>query len=119
VDPLKVEGQVDLSRNLQIATTFIDSSGMCIFIAFAIMDQPETFQALLDMFTAFSGVEMTGDDVVAMGKRILSVERDFNKRAGFTNHHDRLPRYFSIEPVAPHNLTFMVPDEELDQVFNW
>jgi len=34
VDPLKPEGQVDLSRNLQIATAFIDSTGMLFhFIA--------------------------------------------------------------------------------------
>lgn len=119
VDPLKTEGQVDLSRNLQIATAFIDSSGMCLFIAFAIMDQPETFQALLDMMNAFYGLNMTGDDVVALGKKVLSVERDFNKRAGFTAQHDRLPRYFTTEPVAPHNITFKVTDEELDEVFNW
>jgi aldehyde:ferredoxin oxidoreductase len=119
VDPLKPEGQVELSRNLQIATAAIDSTGMCLFIAFAIMDQPETFQALLDMLNAFYGANMTGDDVVALGKKVLSVERDFNKRAGFTAQHDRLPRYFYTEPVAPHNITFKVKDEELDQVFNW
>jgi aldehyde:ferredoxin oxidoreductase len=119
VDPLKPEGQVELSRNLQIATAAIDSTGMCLFIAFAIMDQPETFQALLDMLNAFYGLNMTGDDVVALGKKVLSIERDFNKRAGFTAHHDRLPRYFINEKVAPHNITFQVTDEELDQVFNW
>ncbi len=119
VDPLKPEGQVELSRNLQIATAAIDSTGMCLFIAFAIMDQPETFQALLDMLNAFYGASMTADDVVALGKKVLSVERDFNKRAGFTAQHDRLPRYFYTEPVAPHNITFKVKDEELDQVFNW
>ena len=119
VDPLKPEGQVELSRNLQIATAAIDSTGMCLFIAFAIMDQPDTFQAFLDMLNAFSGLNMTGDDVVALGKKVLSVERDFNKRAGFTAQHDRLPRFFSTETVAPHNITFKVTDEELDQVFNW
>jgi aldehyde:ferredoxin oxidoreductase len=41
---LKPEGQVELSRNLQIATAAIDSTGMCLFIAFAILDQPENLQ---------------------------------------------------------------------------
>ncbi|GAM11453.1 tungsten-containing aldehyde ferredoxin oxidoreductase [Geobacter sp. OR-1] len=119
VDPLKTEGQVELSRNLQIATAAIDSTGMCLFIAFAIMDQPETFQALLDMLGSFYGIEMTGDDVVALGKKVLSAERDFNTRAGFTKHHDRLPRFFYTDPIAPHNQVFSVPDEEIDQLFNW
>jgi aldehyde:ferredoxin oxidoreductase len=119
VDPLKTEGQIELSRNLQIATAAIDSTGMCLFIAFAILDQPETFQALLDMLGSFYGITMTGDDVVALGKKVLTAERDFNTRAGFTKHDDRLPRFFYTEPVAPHNLTFMMKDEELDEVFNW
>jgi aldehyde:ferredoxin oxidoreductase len=119
VDPLKTEGQVALSRDLQIATAAIDSTGMCLFIAFAIMDQPETFQALLDMLNAFYGTNLTGDDVVALGKKVLSAERDFNKRAGFTAAHDRLPRFFYNDPIAPHNQTFTMKDEELDDVFNW
>ena len=119
VDPLKTEGQVELSRNLQIATAAIDSTGMCLFIAFAIMDQPETFQAMLDMLNAFYGTELTGDGVVALGQKVLSAERDFNKRAGFTKAHDRLPRYFYTDPIAPHNQVFSVTDEDLDTVFNW
>ncbi len=119
VDPLKPEGQVELSRNLQIATAAIDSTGMCLFIAFAILDQEETFQALLDMINAFSGQSLTADDVTALGKQVLKVERDFNRAAGFTSKDDRLPDYFTKETLPPHNVTFAVKDEDLDQVFNW
>ena len=53
------------------------------------------------------------------GKKILSIERDFNKKAGFTKESDRLPRFFKREAVGPHNVTFDIPDEQLDMVFNW
>jgi aldehyde:ferredoxin oxidoreductase len=119
VDALKPEGQVELSRNLQIATAAIDSTGMCLFIAFAILDQPETFQALLDLLGSFGGQKLTGDDVVGLGKSILKMERDFNTKAGFTKEMDRLPDYFKKEKLPPHNVTFMVTDSELDQVYNW
>jgi aldehyde:ferredoxin oxidoreductase len=119
VDPLKPQGQVELSRNLQIATAAVDSTGMCLFIAFAVLDQPETFQALIDLLNAFYGLSLTGDDVTALGKEVLSIERDFNKRAGFTAAHDRLPLYFKREKLDPHGVVFTVTDEELDQVFNW
>jgi aldehyde:ferredoxin oxidoreductase len=119
VDPLKPEGQVELSRNLQIATAAIDATGFCLFIAFAILDQPETFQAMLDLVGAFTGSPLTGDDVTALGQSILDNERDFNARAGFTAKDDRLPEYFKNEALPPHNVTFQVSDEELDQVFNW
>jgi aldehyde:ferredoxin oxidoreductase len=119
VDPLKPEGQIELSRNLQIATAAIDSTGMCLFIAFAILDQPDTFQALLDLLSSFHGTDLTADGVTELGKKILTMERDFNKQAGFTAQHDRLPRFFKSEALAPHNIKFQVNDEDLDQVFNW
>ncbi|HOI73023.1 MAG TPA: aldehyde ferredoxin oxidoreductase C-terminal domain-containing protein [Syntrophales bacterium] len=119
VDPLQVEGQVELSRNLQIATAAIDSTGMCLFIAFAVLDQPETFQALVDLLNSFYGLSLTGDDVSALGRKILDMERDFNRRAGFAKEHDRLPRFFTRESLNPHNMTFMVKDADLDRVFDW
>ena len=119
VDPLKPEGQVELSRNLQIATAAIDSTGMCLFIAFAILDQPETFEAMVDLVNAFFGLNMTADDVNELGMSVLRHERDFNARAGFTSKQDRLPAFMTKEPLPPHNITFMVKDEELDQVFNF
>ncbi len=119
VDPLKPAGQVELSRNLQIATAAIDSTGMCLFIAFAILDQPETFDAMVNMINAFSGLSLTADDVVALGKKILTMERDFNARAGFTEKDDRLPEFFKKESLPPHNVRFGVEDSELDAVFNF
>ncbi len=119
VDPLKTDGQIDLSRNLQIATAAVDSTGMCLFIAFAILDQEDTFMSLIDLLNSFYGMSLTPDDVTALGKDILKMERDFNEKAGFTSKHDRLPGYFKTEKLAPHNTTFDVTDEELDQVFNW
>jgi len=119
VDPLKPEGQMELSRNLQVATAAIDSTGMCVFIAFPILDQPETFQALLDLCGSFLGQDMTADDVTALGQSVLKNERDFNAQAGLTSKDDRLPDYFKTEKLAPHDVTFAVSDEELDQVFNF
>jgi len=119
VDATKPEGQVDLSRNLQIATAAIDATGMCLFIAFAILDQEDTFQALLDVLGTFTGSPLTADDVTNLGQTILKAERDFNAAAGFTAKDDRLPEYFKTEPIAPHNVTFGVTDEELDSVFNF
>jgi aldehyde:ferredoxin oxidoreductase len=119
VDPLKPEGQVELSRNLQIATAAIDATGMCLFIAFAILDQEDTFQALLDIIGGFSGTPLTADDVTNLGKTILQNERAFNAAAGFTKKDDRLPDYFKSEKLAPHNIVFDVSDGDLDQVYNF
>lgn len=119
VDPLQKEGQVELSRNLQIATAAVDSTGCCLFIAFAILDIPEGFNALVDMINAQYGLSLTGDDVTELGKSILKVERSFNKAAGITNAHDRLPEFFEYEPCAPHNTVWDFTPEEIDEVYNF
>ncbi len=119
VDPLSTEGQIELSRNLQIATAALDATGYCLFIAFAILDQEDTFNAMVDTINGMYDLSLTADDVVALGKKILSMERDFNKRAGFTQEHDRLPRFMRREALPPHNVVFDIADEQLDTVFNW
>lgn len=119
VDPLKPEGQVELSRNLQIATAAVDCTGMCLFIAFAILDQEDTFQSMLDVINGFAATSLTAEDVTELGKMVLKTERAFNEKAGFTNKDDRLPDFFKNESLPPHQITFGVSDEDLDQVYNF
>jgi aldehyde:ferredoxin oxidoreductase len=71
------------------------------------------------MFAALYGRPFTSADFVALGKRVLAQERAFNTRAGFGEAQDRLPDFFRKEKLAPHDVTFTVPDEELDQVLNF
>jgi aldehyde:ferredoxin oxidoreductase len=118
VDPLKKDGQVELSRNLQIATAAVDSTGMCIFIAFPALDIPECLPALIDMINARFGIGLTGDDVIGLGKSVLKTEHAFNIGAGFTNKDDRLPEFFS-EPVAPHNAVWDFSGAEIDAFWDF
>lgn len=119
VDPLKTEGQVELSRNLQIATAVIDTLGLCLFVAFPVMDIPDAFNAIVEMVNAKYGLSMTADDVTALGQKILKMERDFNTRAGFSPADDRLPEFFVTEKLPPHNEVFDIKAEELDSLFNF
>ncbi len=119
VDPLSKEGQVELSRNLQIATAAIDSTGMCLFIAFAALDNEECIPAIVDMLNARFGTALTGDDVTNLGKYILKLERNFNQKAGFNNADDRLPEFFYNEPIAPHNVVFDFSGEEIDSFWDF
>ncbi len=119
IDPLSQDGQVELSRNLQIATAAIDSTGMCLFIAFAALDDEKCLPALVDMINARFGADLTADDVTNLGISILKTERAFNEAAGFTNKDDRLPEFFYEEPIAPHNVVWDIPDEELDKFWDF
>jgi aldehyde:ferredoxin oxidoreductase len=119
LDPLAKEGQIDLARNLQIATAAIDSTGMCLFIAFPALDIPTCLSSLIDMINARFDIHLTGDDVTALGKSVLKTEHQFNLAAGLSKEHDRLPEFFSLEPVAPHNVVWDFTGEELDTFWNF
>jgi len=113
VDPLRKEGEVDLSRRLQIGTAMIDSAGLCIFVMFPMLDNLDVFSLMFDMINAKYDLQMTADDGRTLGRKILRAEHGFNLAAGFTNKHDRLPEFFE-EPIAPHNAVWDFTGEEID-----
>ncbi|MEW5724539.1 MAG: aldehyde ferredoxin oxidoreductase C-terminal domain-containing protein [Thermodesulfobacteriota bacterium] len=119
VDPLKPDGQVELSRNLQVATAAVDTAGLCLFVAFPVLDIPDALVAIVDMLNAKFGLSLTTNDVGALGQKILKIEKDFNTRAGFDKGADRLPDFFIREKLPPHNSVFDVPDAELDKTLEF
>jgi aldehyde:ferredoxin oxidoreductase len=117
VDPLKPEGQMELSRNLQIATAAIDASGLCLFVAFAVLDNPAALEGICEMLSGLYGRPISAEEFLAGGRRTLARERAFNSAAGFSASNDRLPDFFRTERLPPHNAVFTVPDADLDKVF--
>jgi len=119
VDPLSNEGKAELSLTFQAATAFIDSSGYCLFIAFPILDIPEGWAGMADSVAGVTGLEITGEDVIPIGKEILKIEREFNARAGFTAEDDRPPEFMRYEKLPPHDEVWSISNESLDEVFAW
>ncbi len=118
VDPLKKEGNIALSQNLQIATAAIDAAGLCLFVAFAVLDNEDGVQTIVNLLNAQYGLALTPDDVVSLGKSILNDEKEFNRRAGFTKADDQLPEMFK-ESFPPHNTTWDFSTEELQETLNF
>jgi aldehyde:ferredoxin oxidoreductase len=116
VDQFDVD-KAALVRAFQYTTAFIDTSGHCLFIAFAILDIPEGFEGLVEECNGVLGTNWTGDDVTRIGKEILAKEIAFNRAAGFTPADDRIPEFMTYEKLPPHNVVWDVPDETLDAVF--
>jgi aldehyde:ferredoxin oxidoreductase len=119
VDPLKPEGQAALSQGLQIATAMLDSFGLCIFVAFAVLDIPAALDAIGEMASAHTGDTWSTDELMALGKEVLTMERLYNEAAGFTAEDDRLPAFFYEDALPPHGSVFTVSDEDLDSVHSF
>jgi aldehyde:ferredoxin oxidoreductase len=118
LNPLNPEGQVEASRNLQIAMAAADCTGIC-FMAIVALTTPEGGGELLKAINAKFGTRMVPEDVPALGIRVLKAEREFNRKAGFTNKDDRLPRFYYEEPLPPHNTVFTISDEKIDSTFDF
>ena len=119
VDPLDNTDKGDLSLTFQAATAFIDSTGYCLFIAFPILDIPEGWAGMAESVAGVTGLDITGDNVIEIGKEILKMERLFNEAAGFTPADDRLPEFMRDEALPPHNVKWDMEDAVLDKVFAW
>ncbi len=119
VDPMNDEGKGELSLTFQAATAFIDSSGFCLFIAFPILDIQSGWDGMAECVAGITGQNITGADVISIGKEVLKMERLFNEKAGFTSADDRIPEFMVDEALPPHNVTWTLPNSELDKVYAW
>ena len=112
VDPLQKDGQVALSTNLQVGMTMFDNLGMCIFSGFCIAE-PEYLQSLVNMVAAKYGGEWDVDRLMGIAVQTLSIEKTFNKNAGFTEEDDRLPDFMYTEQLEGPGTVFDITDEEM------
>ena len=116
IDHLDPMGQAEVSRNAQINNAGYDTLGACSFAGFGFAAAPRTIRDLLNARYGWNA----GDDILqVLGKEALKLEREFNRRAGFTSADDRLPEWMTRQPLPPHDAVFDVPEEDLDSLYNW
>ena len=118
LDRFSAEGQVEASRDAQIHMVLVDTVGICDFAQTG-FGAPDGVGNVCRMVAAKSGKPFTEEDWANIGKQVLQIEVEFNRKAGFTKEQDRLPKMFYEEPLPPHNKVVVISDEEMDTVFNF
>jgi aldehyde:ferredoxin oxidoreductase len=116
INHLDPKGQVEVSRTAQINMAGYDTLGACIFAGFGFAAAPHTIR---DLLNARYGWEVDETILQQLGKETLKLEREFNRRAGFTPADDRLPEWMSEEALPPNQCVFDVDEREMDELFNW
>jgi aldehyde:ferredoxin oxidoreductase len=114
VNPLGIEGQKALSLKLQIIAAMLDSTGLCLFARPPIIADP---QLMVDMINGRYGWGWTVEDYDRFNRAVLRTELEFNRIAGLTKAHYRIPEYMRDEPLPPHNAVFDVPATDMETVF--
>jgi len=103
------EGKLDLSFELQVYTTVLDSMGCCYFIG----PSYENMEIVAAAINAMYDLNLTREDVINIGRQILKTEIAFNEKAGITKEKNDVPEFFKLEPSEPSGLKFSFTKEEL------
>lgn len=109
--------QKDPSLTAQLNMAGYDSLGACIFAGFGYAATPDGVIKRL-LRARYSWDDVPDNVLQALGKETIKMEREFNRRAGFTKEDDRLPKWMTEQPLPPHNAVFDVSDDVLDDVFD-
>ena len=108
------DGQETVSRNAQVGFTVMDNLGLCILASGGIGD----LGVVADLLKARWGVETTPERLRREAWETVLLERGFNRRAGFTPAHDRLPEFFEEEINPANGQVFDVPEDTLRRVYD-
>jgi aldehyde:ferredoxin oxidoreductase len=74
---------------------------------------------MADMMSLALGVEITEEELMLAGRRVVTLERCFNAREGATREGDVLPWRLMHEPVpSGPNAGFVTSPEELDMMLD-
>ncbi|MEP0804280.1 MAG: aldehyde ferredoxin oxidoreductase [Chloroflexota bacterium] len=109
--------QRDVSLNAQLNMAGYDTLGACIFAGFGYAATPDF--VVKRLLAARYGWDDLPDNILQeLGKQTIKMEREFNRRAGFTAKDDRLPEWMTKEPIPETGHVFDVSEEILDHIFD-
>lgn len=109
VDHLDASVQLGPVRELHARTMVLDTLGVCLFTGRVSLAQPEL---LVGALRAVTGLRVSFEELTALGMRLLLLEREFNRRAGFTEAQERLPEFMLREPLEPNRTVYDVSEED-------
>ncbi len=101
-----------LSIDLQLMTGALDALGVCMFTG----PQVSSIEMWAKIMTAATGDPWTPTKLLELAEEMIDRERDFNRRAGFTEKDDRLPEHFYTEPLAPKDPVMDVDDAQAARI---
>lgn len=112
-NPGSYKGKAKLVAWYEIYKAIVDSTGICYFAAGWYDPGLAELSPLSKALEAFSGSEVSGDDLWKKGRRIVEAEKLFNTlHAGFGRKDDALPQRIMEEPISVGPYAGSVMDPE-------
>ncbi|MCL6447338.1 MAG: aldehyde ferredoxin oxidoreductase [Armatimonadetes bacterium] len=105
----QAEGQIKVSKDLQVISGICDMLGLCIFVG----PLPENLDTFASLVSRYTGESLSGEDLCAMSLQMLKKETSFNFSAGISPVENDVPEFMREEPNQDAGFVFDVPKEEL------
>ncbi len=114
LDPT-IQKQASLTPQLNMAG--YDTIGACTFAGFGYAATPDF--VIKRLLRARYGWDDVPDNILQeLGRQTIKMEREFNRRAGFTKEDDRLPKWMMEEAIPENGAVFDVSEADLDSIFD-
>jgi aldehyde:ferredoxin oxidoreductase len=97
---MDLASMIEQSLVAQTNTAATDSLGLCIFGRS--VTEPNV-EFIVNAINAACGTSLPTAFFASLGRETLRLEREFNRRAGFTEQDDELPAFFYTEALPPTN----------------
>ena len=97
---MDLNAMIEQSLVAQTNCAATDSLGLCIFGRS--VTEPNV-EFIVNALNAACGTSLTTEFFAQLGRETLRLEREFNRRAGFTAQDDELPAFFYTETLPPTN----------------
>ena len=117
VNHLDPTQQREVSLNAQLNMAGYDTIGACIFAGFGYAATPDGVVKRL-LKSRYGWDDLPDNILQELGKQTIKLEREFNKRAGFTAKDDRLPEWMTKEAIPENGSVFDVSEDVLDHIFD-
>lgn len=113
--PRSVEKRADIVRWHEDVFAVTDSLGLCAFVSTSAY--PVTPELMARMVSAFTGDDITEEEVMRAGRRTINLERCLNLREGLTSADDTLP-WRMMNEESPEHAGFSNSAAELKAMLN-
>ncbi len=95
VDPRSAKGKGEMVKVMEDLMAVYDSMGICKFSRYFYW--PEQ---IAEFINAATGLELSPEDVLKLGERVVNIERLYNLREGLDPEDDTLPPRLLREPIS-------------------
>ena len=113
--PHSSSGQSANSLRFQVEAAVCDTFGYCIN---AIPGGPNSlYEFLAELVNARFGMNVTGQDIVDIGKQTLQDQLEYNKKTEFHTKHNPAPAFVRTEALAHSNQVFDVDESEIESIW--